>query len=77
MKGNKMPKRGYGGGRSYKSSSTMSHGNGLNSSKGGLNVPPMQTATKGKGADPQMDWGAANVVGSRLPSDGKPRGRKG
>lgn len=73
MKKSKMPKRGYGGGRSYDSYSGMSYGNGLTSNKGGMKVPPMQTDTKGKGADPQMDWGSANVVGSRLPKDGKPR----
>ncbi|MDH3919056.1 MAG: hypothetical protein OEU25_12865 [Rhodospirillales bacterium] len=68
-------KRGYGGGRSYDSSSDMSYGNGLKSGKGGLKVPPMQTDTKSMGADPQKSWKGcgANVKGSRLPSDGKPR----
>ena len=75
MAKNKMPKRGYGGGRSYDSSSNMSSGNGLKSKKGGLKVPPMQTDTTGMGADPQKSWSAhgANVRGSRLPGDGKPR----
>lgn len=72
-----MPmKRGYGGGRSYDSSSDMSYGNGLKSGKGGLKVPPNQTDTKGYGADPgTKKWSSAgaNVKGSRLPSDGKPR----
>jgi len=67
-------KRGYGGGRSYDSSSNMSHGGGK-SGKGGLKVPPMQTDTKSMGAVPQKSWksSGANVKGSRLPSDGKPR----
>lgn len=71
----KMPKRGYGGGRSYKSAPTMSYGNGLTSNKGGLKKPPMQSDTMTYGADPQKSWGAhgANVKGSRLPGDGKPR----
>lgn len=70
-------KRGYGGGRSYDSSSDMHKGggNGLKSSKGGLKVPPSQTDTTGWGADPQKSFKShgANVVGSRLPGDGKPR----
>jgi hypothetical protein len=63
------------GGRTYDGSSGMSSGNGLTSNKGGLKVPPMQTDTKGYGADPQKSWKShgANVKGSRLPGDGKPR----
>ena len=71
-------KRTYGGGRTYKSAPTTHRGGGgnaLSSNKGGLKVPPMQTDTKGMGADPQKSFSAhgANVVGSRLPGDGRPR----
>ena len=75
MAKSKMPRRGYGGGRTYDSSSNMSRGNGLKSNKGGLKMPPMQTDSHSIGADPQKQWSSAgaNVKGSRLPSDGKPR----
>jgi hypothetical protein len=72
-------KRGYGGGRTYKSSSTMSRGNGLTSGKGGMSMPPGLTDTTKfeGGADPgSATWsgrGTANVKSSRLPGDGKPR----
>ena len=70
-------KRTPGGARSYRTGGT-SHkggGNGLTSSKGGLKVPPSQTDTTGQGAIPNKSWKShgANVVGSRLPGDGKPR----